>query len=281
MKYSFSIWPKSRINERDLSYASSMGFENIEVSLEYPWPFWDSNSFNEIMKLLRDQGFSLGAHLPWRDLVIASPYEEVRRGAIAYIMRLLEVMTKWDFKYAVAHFSTREKVKFGNRDYLSPIILEMKDAAEKFKDAGIIFAVENAPYGPLAVKESFVQLLRELDGNACLDLGHVVARLISNGENQLSMVESMINDWVSSIAEKTSVVHVHGVAKINGNVVEHMRISGYEKYFAKSLNILEKLGRDPFVTLEVFFKDERLVDADIETVIRELSLLKEARISAF
>jgi len=275
VKFAFTVWPKSRISEKDISYASSMGFQSVEVSLEYPWPYWEMEEFERLMRLLKDQGFKIGAHLPWRDLSIASPYPDVRAGAIEYLKKLYEIMTKWEFQYAVSHFSTREKVKFNSREYLAEVVADLKGLASLFQSGGINFAVENAPFGPLSIKGNFMELVNEAGTQACLDYGHIAAKLME--DEKLSFLEETIADFTSSLSEKISVIHIHGVSKINGKIMEHMSLEGYEKVYVRGLSMLESLGKDPYVTLEVFFKDEQLRDADIGFIVNELSLLNQAK----
>ncbi|MGC8752312.1 MAG: sugar phosphate isomerase/epimerase family protein [Fervidicoccaceae archaeon] len=279
MRFAFTIWPKSKITEKDVHYASSIGFESVEISLEYPWPYWEFQWFEDLMKLIKEQGLKLGAHLPWRDLAIASPYPEIRKGSIDYLTKLSELMKKWEFQYAVSHFSTREKVKFTNREYLNEIFMDVKRLVSSYKDAGIIFALENSPYGPLAFKDNLMLLANEVDSQVCLDYGHITAKLLQ--EEKLSFLEDMLLDWTNSFHNVVSVVHIHGASKINGQVVEHMKIEGYETSFAKVLKVLENAGKNPFVTLEVFFKDEQFRDADIETLANQLELLKQAKMPLF
>lgn len=275
MIFAFTVWPKSKITERDIHYASSIGFGAVEISLEYPWPYWELGWFEELLKLIKEQGMKLGAHLPWRDLAIASPYTEIRNGSIEYLMKLSEIMKKWDFQYAVSHFSTREKVKFNNREYLNEVASDLKKLVTKYEENGIMFALENSPYGPLAIKDNLLLLVNEVGSHVCLDYGHITAKLM--GEDRLSFLEDTLLDWTNSLYDRISVVHIHGTTKVNGQIVEHMRIEGYEKSFAKSLKYLEDRGKDPLVTIEVFFKDPQFRDADIETLALELETLKEAK----
>jgi sugar phosphate isomerase/epimerase len=277
MKFSFAVWPKSRLSLKDVSYASSVGFVTAEVSLEYPWPYWEMPKFEELLGILKGQGLKLGAHLPWRDFALASPYEDVRRGAISYMRRLLDILRKWEFQYAVSHFSTKEKVRFNNRDYLQMATSDLKLLIKEYRDSNVEFAVENSPYGPLSQKENFLTLAKDLESKVCLDYGHIIAKIMGEGEAQLSILEEILSDWTNTFAGMIEVIHMHGVAKINGQVVEHMRISGYEKAFSRSLMTLEKLGKNPHVTLEVFFKDELFRDAEVEDVAKELELLRQAR----
>lgn len=271
--FSFPVWHKNPLKKEDFDTLMLSGFKYAEISMDFPWPYWQADKFEGQIKSIKEAGMKIGVHLPWKDINLASPYDEVREGAMNYLLKLLEVLRKHEIEYAIAHISTREDVKIRDEWYYSKVADTLKRIASEYSNNNVEFVLENPPGGIFSKKESFVELVSSSQAKICLDVGHVISRSIKETGFNISIFKEKIIDWVDASAPLLHVLHLHGVAKVNNEVVEHYVMDGYEDIFAEAIRRASSDKRI-VVTVEIFYKDLMRRPADTNIMIKAVRDLK-------
>jgi sugar phosphate isomerase/epimerase len=272
--YAFPVWHQKPLRKEEFEAIYSSGFSYAEISIEYPWPFWKSESFYDQIEFIKSSGLKIGVHLPWRDILIISPYDEIREGAANYLKKLVQTLEKINAEYAVMHLTTREEINLKDETYLQNIETVLNQLISEYKMHGIELLFENPPAGILSNRYNFTSLINRLNARICFDAGHLISRFLKGNSSNLQNVINFTNDWLFNLFEYIKVVHIHGATKVNGEVIEHYLIDDYVDFF---YNILEKFNqnkKDVIVTLEIFYKNLERKNADLTTLTNSLNLLK-------
>ena len=151
------VWPHTERLEKSLAAAWAAGASYVEVSLDYPWIYGLRNEeAKALRRAVREWGFEVGIHAPWRDVSLASPIKEVWEASLcldvahayAYYARGGEVSTPDALAHWFDSFKGRVKVlhihdakRCGPRCFLEHIPpgtgeLDWSWLSQKIRDAG-------------------------------------------------------------------------------------------------------------------------------------------------
>jgi len=245
LKWAFTIWNRSELSEGDYEALRRAGFEVAEVSLDYPWPF--SVKFRTAVAELKKRGFALAFHAPWRDILLASPYEEVARGSLEALKRVISEVERYEPLYIVVHVQTREEVGM-EEDYLMRVENALAELNGFASANNIRVLIENA-FGVFGDSpEVFRKLLDSAGVGACLDVGRLLPRPYQN-----SFPLDTIEKWLSTIGDRVEVLHIHTVGRRMGRPAEHFSIAGSEILFSTIVKKARALNPEITVTLEIFY----------------------------
>ncbi len=273
-----SVWYRDRLTENDYSRISDAGIKYIELSLDHVWPFRDQKGFEREIKKIKDNGLSFGVHLPWRDIVLLSPYEELRRASASYLIRVADDLSKYEAQYAVLHISTYETV---NRRDLELLIKDgintITTVAKSYKESGIDLLLENLPRGPLSNLYILEKMAREAKSDVCLDFGHLIASMVHEKEKvNVKDILEVAGEWIRRLGLKIRLTHIHGVIKVDKNLLEHYLLDDYYDVYASLIRkIVEETG-EANVTIEVFYRDPNRRAAGPKILIKNSLKLLEA-----
>ncbi|MEM2188858.1 MAG: sugar phosphate isomerase/epimerase [Nitrososphaerota archaeon] len=247
-KLGFPIWygygPEiSKIVEE----AHRIGFDYIEISIDYPWPRGGEPSLSEVMKTIRGLGLSLGFHAPWRDLRLSSPFDEIRNASIKIFEKIALELSAYECDYLVAHLSTDQAV-----DRIDEIRGEVVEAAiasaetlvEICRSLGLRLLVENVRED----LEMFERIASRADG-VCLDLGHVIISTARRLERD--KIDAELERWLSSLKDKMEAIHYSGVKFDGKHARDHQLTDSSDKYLRLLKRWLTEL-RPRHILLEVF-----------------------------
>ena len=253
-------WYKDDFSSNNYALFFEQGIEYIELSLEYPWPFWDEKRLRKITKEIKEYDLKINFHLPWRDLSIISPYPQVRIGAYKYLLSIADFIETLDAtkEYAVLHATTSENVKLNSdKNILMEITETLMKLNEEYEKRGVNLLLENLPKGP----SSSIILLKKLTNKAnlgiCLDIGHLITSILLKEKENIGEKEllSHIKKWLDTFNDKIHVTHIHGIVKVNGNILEHYLIDNYYDIYADALRKINEKKKEINVTLEIFYRD--------------------------
>ncbi len=272
------LWYKTRYHPEDYSELYDAGFEYVEISLDYPWPFKMRDKLDEQVSIIRRTGMKTGVHMPWRDISLLSPYASVREGGIKVLEELLEPITSIEAEYAVLHVTTRENMKTKDLDEtIEWVSVRLKEVVDRYREEGVTVVIENLASGPSSLKSIVLKLARGISSKICFDLAHLVARELSRGVNTREGVREKLVEWASSIGDLTALMHLHSVIASEGRVLEHLPLTREDmETYADILRMI--LGKQEHVVigLEVFYKDAARRKASVKHLVNSARLVLEA-----
>ncbi len=257
MKIAISVWYKSRFTTRDYNKFIEKGIEYAEFSLDYPWPYWEPDNFKKEISKVKDNGLKIGSHLPWRDIQLASPYPELRKGAVKYLISLGETLSASEVEYGVLHVSTREAIKEKHKNNIMNGVLEdLMELTDYYKSLGINIAIENLPMGPSSTRDFLVPLIKKSGSTACFDIAHLITKiLLNNKDTTRKTVEDKVNEWAKTLEQFITLVHIHGVVKVNSSIMEHYLLDDYYNLYIPVLQYFNTKKEHMITTLEIFYRD--------------------------
>ncbi len=272
------LWYKTRYRPEDYSELYNAGFEYVEISLDYPWPFKMRDRLDEQLSIIRKTGMKTGVHMPWRDISLLSPYAPIREGGIKVLEELLEPITNIEAEYAVLHVTSRENMKTKDIDEtIEWVSTRLKEVIDRYREAGVMVVLENLASGPSSLKSIILKLARRASSKICFDLAHLIARELSRGVNTREGVREKLVEWASSIGELTTLVHLHGVVASEGKVLEHLPLTREEmETYADILRMILSKQERVVVGLEIFYKDTARRKASVKHLISSARLVLEA-----
>ena len=227
--------------------ARKIGFDYLEVSLDYPWPFKGSFQLGEVVEAAFSEGLSIAFHAPWRDLRLSSPFEDVRSASLKIFEKVVSEISNYEADYLVVHLSTDQAA-----DRIEEIRDEVLDAALSSVDSlkgisksfGLRLVVEN-------VRED-LEMFRKIASRAsriCLDVGHVIVSTVRRLGRE--RVDEELERWLEALRDKVEVVHYSGVRFEGRWVRDHQLTDSSDKYLRRIKNELKEM-KPRGLLLEVF-----------------------------
>ncbi|HDD65998.1 MAG TPA: sugar phosphate isomerase/epimerase [Nitrososphaeria archaeon] len=234
LRLGFPVWYGYGGRIRELAReAARVGFDYLEISLDYPWPFKGRLPLREVVETAAKEDLSPAFHLPWRDVRPASPLEDVRRSSLKVLEKVVAELSGFECEYLVAHVSTDQAL-----DKIDEITGEVVEAAvesirslRSFSEAGgLRLVIEN-------VREdlkTFLEIVSRSGAHACLDVGHAVCSIAKRMGREA--VERELSKWFDSLRDRIRVIHYSGIRFGNGWVRDHQLTSSADRYlrFTKS-----------------------------------------------
>lgn len=249
----FPIWIGDfKVIDERVKEAQEAGFDYLEVSLDYPWPFEKRFKFSEIIQLVKDYGLEVAFHAPWRDVKLASPIEEIRAASIEICRKAIKYVLVFEPKYVVVHLSTEQALNMISNCVEDMLIKSsIKSVSELVGFREIVF--ENVPNGcsePIHFKK-LIDSCEEL--KLCFDFGHAVISRVKRGMKV--EVKRLLNEWLTILRNHVKVCHLHGFREINNYVKDHLLIRVGDPIFHELIKAVESLN-PRYVLFEVF-EDEK------------------------
>ncbi len=255
------------------------GYNLYEVSIDYPWPFSERESFEVLLNTLVENGGLIALHAPWRDLALASPIEDVRRTSIDVVIKNLDlVVGKYDVKYVVAHLHSqtsmgRVLIKANWDKVIESAVKSLYELSEWSKRSGVPICVENMPRGASSHLEFLSQLSNSMECLA-LDVGHFYTSYIDLYEERYSDYYNALTHALSTFNEKTKVVHLHDVIVVDSkpfkDVVDHVVPGQGVLDYRRVLKILSGFKVEHVIVEAFIASDGRHVKlSDLPSYLRE------------
>ncbi len=249
MKLGFPIW--YGYGERIWKFideAEEAGFNYLEISLDYPWPFRGKPKLGEVVRKALDEGFSIAFHAPWRDIRPASPIEEVRNSSVAALKKFMSEVAEHSADYIVLHLSTDQAVdripEIGEES-INAAVESIKELKSFTRSLGLRMVVEN-------VREDlhrFKRIVLESDSEVCLDVSHAICSIVRNGGR--GRIEEELITWITELKDRVKVLHFSGVKFMENRVKDHFLVDENDHYLKLVKKELKLLNIENFL-LECF-----------------------------
>lgn len=236
-----------------LSKISKLGFDYLEVSLTYPWPFKLSHSELNLFKNIKKKfGLDLAFHSPWGGVQIFHPQEKISKASFEIIEDCLKFSEKFEGNY----FNLHQTIDVPNYFFVKEEIEKKKvkvslEIARKFK---IPITFENTPKISLGTPNQFEFIKKSKKLFFTFDVGHVFMakkEIESSRIEELKREDLSIENWFRKFKKKILVVHLHDYI-LEEKSLDHL-VLGQGKL--KLEEIFEKIRKTSckFILLEIFY----------------------------
>ena len=248
-KLGFPIWYGYGDRMRELAHEARLtGFDYLEISLDYPWPFRGKTPLKDIVKIAEAEGLSIAFHAPWRDLRFSSPFEEVRIASLKVFERVVESIACYESEYLVVHLSSDQavdKIDEIRGEVVEAAIESVKALKETVSSHGLRLVIENVRED----LEMFMEISSKADASICLDVGHAIC--LTTRKIGKEAIESELAKWLEKLGDRITVIHYSGI-KFDGKWVrDHQPTDRSDKYLNLTKENIKTLKISNFL-LEVF-----------------------------
>lgn len=247
-KLGFPVWYGygGRVSEL-IREAKKTGFDYLEVSLDYPWPFKGSFQLSEVVKTALSEGLLISFHAPWRDLRFSSPFQDIRRASLEVFEKVVSEISRYESDYLVVHLSTDQAADRIEeiRDEVLDAALNSVDYLKRISESfGLRLVVENVREDLEMFKRIALRASR-----ICLDVGHVIISTVRRlGKER---VDEELERWLDALKDRIEILHYSGV-RFEGKWIRDHQLTDssdkYLKYIKKKLREVKLRG----LLLEVF-----------------------------
>ncbi len=252
IRIGYTAWYRDKDLEKVIDSTRKAGFDLIEVSMDYPWPYKLSGDLlSSIRRKARDSDIVIGIHAPWRDISLASPLKEIREASVRVVAKCFDAAYKLEAAYVNVHLSTKqideEDIRRESLEAAALSASELLELAEKY---ALTLTFENVPSGLVCTRpEHFHEVFEKAQGSwMCFDVGHAASVKAKTEENDFDL-EELLAEW-RQWSDRMLVLHVHSYrVKSDGFVEDH--IEPDEKYVRTVLKLLRP-REARFIVIEAF-----------------------------
>ena len=210
-KIGLPVWPHTENLEKSLAAAWAAGASYVEVSLDYPWLYGLRNEeAKALRKAVREWGFEVGIHAPWRDVSLASPIREVWEASLGILVGpVKDVAEALEAKYLNLHVSTGEYLDSPSVKgvALQAALKALRIVLGDYSSIDVKVTVENTPQKGVGDPSFLGMLLDNAPGAyLCLDVAHAYAYYARGGEVS---TQDALAHWFDSFKDRVKVLHIH------------------------------------------------------------------------
>ena len=257
MKFATNIWYGNRPLLPAFERAHRLGFDFIELSLDYPWPDQlTSEEIGLLEKLKEEYGLEIAFHGPWSGKVLFHPRDEISDACLKIYEKCLKFAAALNPLYFNFH-QFGYVATSGFEEIRKKIFNKALEATRTIVNFGKSFPVtiENNP-SRLFGRPRDIKLLLDniINLNFCFDVGHAV---VSKWEIQHAKGKTgeklEIEDWLDLFKNRVLTVHLHDCL-FEGNLkpVDHFVIGKGNLDFESIVRAIKKTSCR-YVSLETFY----------------------------
>jgi len=249
MKIGFPIWyGQWRGLQVLMSEISKSGFDYIEISLDYPWPFKGDLKIGEVVRLAESEGLSAAFHGPWRDIRLSSPIERIRSASVEAFKAFIEEISGFECDYLVVHLSTDQavdRIPLIRDEVVESAVKSVEELSSFGRGLGLRIVFEN-------VKEDlpeFREIISKTGSEICLDISHAVCASVRKGRK--NDLEGNVLKWIKEFGDRIRVMHFSGMKFIGNRVKDHLMTDESDRFLQLVKRELKGLRVENFL-LEIF-----------------------------
>lgn len=264
MKFGLPVWYGNITSlEDEIERVGSLGFDYVEISLDYPWPeLVGKPERKRLASIGKKAGVHFAFHAPPEGVEIASPSEAVRKAAVGFLKRQM----KWcrDFKPAYFNFHCESGEDYGIYDnetegdvLLLRTLESCRRSASELADfsgkAGFQSTLENTPDPVFGISANLDYVLSQgkCGAKLCLDLGHLeIVNRIS--KKALGKPDRTPEQWAKLAGERIKTIHLHAVRKGS----DHYPVFSDRGQAKAAFSVVSKKTRATHTTIEIM-KEQR------------------------
>jgi sugar phosphate isomerase/epimerase len=225
----------------EIRWMAEMGLQFVDLTLEPPAAASWRVDPKRIRQALSEARLPVVGHTAYY-LPIASPFEEIRRAAVAELRRCLDLFAGIGAQWMNIH-PDRHAPMHSRRFYLERDLLSLRELMETGQKLGVGLMIENLP-GDFNSVEQLAELLDPLpDLGLHLDIGHANLLVSRNTTDEIIRV----------YARRLRHVHLHD--NKGGSADLHLPLGTGNVEVSRHVRTLKSSGYDGTITLEVFTPD--------------------------
>ncbi len=258
VRVGINLWFKDLKNLGEiLAKARSVGMDHVEISLDYPFGIVERDKLMEMVRRVRGEGMSISIHAPWQEIHLASPIEEVRRGSIEFMKRVLDICYHVEALYVVLHVTSEQpicrRLPPNSNPCIEAAIGSLEELSSYATDRGMFLAVENVGENCCGRIDLYSAILSQCNAYACLDPAHAIAmdRELQKKLDEIDYAD-VVREYASSLgSEKIVAMHLHGIKKVDNRRIEvHYELDGVKIDLKRIIKTTRPSLR--FIVFEVF-----------------------------
>ena len=258
----YPIWYGDKNIEHILAQVFRAGFNYIELSLDYPWPFKDRERLELIHKVAQDYSLRIGIHGPWRDIALASPIEGIRRASLDVYRNVIEVAAELEANYLNIHLATVQAIdidKSIENDVMEAAIKSAEELCDIAYEHALYLTIENDPGKCCSLLEHLAIIAERVEkAKFCFDVGHVVIAYTrktrrNKSHEQVNYLE-LASQWATTFKDRLILLHLHDYKIKNNHVEDHLPPRTSNVNIKSLLKTLRGTGIY-YILLEVFYEE--------------------------
>lgn len=227
----------------EIEWMAEMGLEFIDLTIEPPAAASWKVDAQAVRAALDRHGFPVVGHTAFY-LPLASPFEEVRRGAVEELRRCMEVFRAVGARWMNVH-PDRHAPMHGRAFYIERNIQSLRELLPHAEKHGLGLMIENLP-GDFNSPAQLGELLDPLPQVGLhLDIGHA----------NLQVPHNTTEEILAAYGSRLRHVHLHD--NRGGHADLHLPLGAGDVDVPRAIQTLKACGYDGSITLEVFTRDRR------------------------
>ncbi|HWQ16301.1 MAG TPA: TIM barrel protein [Sulfolobales archaeon] len=248
----FSVWKgdSGRIGSLIKSLIES-GMDHAEVSVDTPLDI-ELEDLKPVLESIRDAGISLGIHLPWRELPIASPIEEIRLASTTVMMRIINELLRYEPEYFVLHGSSEQSLCSEREDLCIGYLKRSLEELLRVSDRIALETIQGSCCGKVGQIARILEDIPQL--RICIDLAHVaVENLVRSKGRWPSTISEALSEVAENVWRRSTVIHLHGLKNKDRRPRTHYDFS-QTPLGAEDIARAVKIWGIEYVVFEVFYR---------------------------
>jgi len=241
-----------------IKWAYELGLEHVEVKRDHDFIY--PLDIDEVRKVLKEYGITIGYHAPYRDFNLSTINPHTRTNCVRQIKEIIKITHNIGGDYVNIHlgyipeyYPENIKVKAWES-----CIKSLKDIVDFANDLGVKLCIENDPHKPNTLQfgeriDTLLKIVNEFDEyiKVTLDVGHAHTSKLQ------------ISEFIKVFGDKLLVVHLHDN---DGTVDSHLPLGKGNINFGKVFKALSHYSKNLVFLLEM---------KKLEDIINSKKVLKE------
>jgi sugar phosphate isomerase/epimerase len=226
----------------EIDWMARMDLEFIDLTLEPPRASVDKVDTRAVRSALNDHGMAIVGHTAYY-LPLCSPFESIRRACVEELKRCIAAFAEMGARWMNLH-PDRIAPMHDRKFIIEKNLQSLRELFVEARRFGIGLMIENLP----GTFNSVMQLSELLDAlpelGLHLDIGHA----------NLQTDRNTTGDLLTAYGARLRHVHLHD--NKGGNADLHLPLGAGTIEVAHYIHLLQSLGYDGTITLEVFSPDK-------------------------
>lgn len=226
----------------EIEWMAGMGMEFIDLTLEPPRASVDKIDTRAVRAALEDHGMAIVGHTAYY-LPLCSPFESIRLACVEELKRCIAAFAEMGAHWMNLH-PDRTAPMHDRKFIIEKNLQSLRELFVEARRFGIGLMIENLP----GTFNSVMQLSELLDPlpelGLHLDIGHA----------NLQTDRNTTGDLLTAYGARLRHVHLHD--NKGGNADLHLPLGAGTIEVAHYIQLLQSLGYDGTITLEVFTPDK-------------------------
>ncbi|MDI6806314.1 MAG: TIM barrel protein [Candidatus Aenigmarchaeota archaeon] len=277
MKVGMPIWYGNRPLEKPLKSAKKLGFDYVEISLDYPW-HPNQQLRKQLIELSKEYELDLAFHLPIPELNLCHPSNEISIPAMNTCIKFLKSLALLNPSYINLHLEfLATTIRF--KEVWGEAVKKAAKVATKLhsfsKSYNLFLVFENGLFGGIGRKIDDLNFMLRKNLNLCLDLGHAVVVSYLPKQEKLKATR-LLKPWIKRFNKIISVIHWHDVALMKWGIEDHLPLGIGEMNLGEIAGFIRNINCE-YLLLEIHhsLKNKKIIPAKVIDFKNSLKICRE------